>query len=33
MLQPGTKLVETKVANHPVNSKNGRIFQIPNSPP
>ena len=30
--QPWTKLVETKVEN-PVNSRNGSIFQIPNSPP
>ena len=33
MLQPGTKLVETKAVNHPVNSENGRIVQIPNCPP
>ena len=31
-LQPWTKLVETKVEN-PVNSRNGPIFQISNSPP
>ena len=32
MLQPWTKLVETKVEK-PVNSRNDSIFQIPNSSP